>query len=203
LNALVVNKGSLGREEKLITFLDTDEEELLTYIGGERAKYDPLGRTRLAALDDIDPLFLTAQGQPYADTAFRYHWNHLMKLVEARYRVSFTPHAIRHLFVTQHLVWIKEETGDDWEEQQRLKAGLVQIMGWHSRETMRIYDHTFSIAEAMQKLHAFQRKAERQAALAVEEPASLESFSPCQQEITIIEEREQPDVFAQLWEDLA
>lgn len=203
LNALVVNKGSLGREEKLITFLDTDEEELLKYLRGERARYDPLGRTQLAELDDTDPLFLTARGKPYADTAFRYHWNHLMKQVEVQYRVSFTPHAIRHLFVTQHLVWIKEEAGGDWEEQQRLKAGLVQIMGWHSRETMHIYDHTFSIAEAMQKLHAFQRKAERQAALAIEEPVSLESFAPLQQEITIIEESEQPDAFAQLWEDLA
>lgn len=202
-STFVVNKGSLGREEKLITFLDTDEEELLTYIRGERARYDPLGRTQLAELEDTDSVFLTARRKPYADGAFRYHWSHLMKQVEVRYRVSFTPHAIRHLFVTQHLVWIKEETGDDQEEQQHLKAGLVQIMGWRSRETMRIYDHTFSIQEAVQKLHAFQRKAERQAAKAVEEPASLEPFSPSQQEITIIEENEQPNAFAQLWEDLA
>jgi site-specific recombinase XerD len=202
-SAFVVNKGSLGREEKLITFLDTDEEELLTYMRRERAMYDPLGRTQLAELDDTDPVFLTAQCKPYAGAAFRYHWNHLMKQVEVRYQVSFTPHAIRHLFVTQHLVWIKEETGDDREEQQRLKAGLVQIMGWHSRETMRIYDHTFSIQEAVQKLHAFQRKAERQAPRAIEVPASLEPCSPFQQEITISEENEQPNAFAQLWEDLA
>jgi hypothetical protein len=52
-SALVVNKGSLGREEKLITFLDTDEEELLKYLRGERTKYDPLGRTQLADLDIV------------------------------------------------------------------------------------------------------------------------------------------------------
>ena len=202
LNALVVNKGSLGREEKLITFLDTDEEELLKYIRGERAKSDPSGHSQLAELDDSDPLFLTARHKPYADAAFRYHWNHLMEQAKKRYQVSFTPHAVRHLFVTQHLVWIKEETGDDREEQQRLKAGLVQIMGWHSRQTMRIYDHTFSIQEAVHKLHEFQRKAESQAQMAVEAPSPLALPSSRQEEITLIEVVEPPNAFAQLWEEL-
>jgi site-specific recombinase XerD len=201
-SAFVVNKGSLGREEKLVTFLDTDEEELLKYIRGERARYDPLGRRELTALDDTDPFFLTARRKPYADAAFRYHWNHLMKQVELRYRVSFTPHAIRHLFVTQHLVWIKEETGDDREEQQRLKAGLVQIMGWHSRETMRIYDHTFTLQEAVQKLHAFQKKAEQQVTQAVEVLVTPSKQSEITQEITVIEEGEPPNAFAQLWEEM-
>ncbi len=202
LNALVVNKGSLGREEKLITFLDTDEEELLKYIRSERAQYDALGRTQLADLDDTDPLFLTARRKPYADAAFRYHWNHLMNQAMKRYQVSFTPHAVRHLFVTQHLVWIKEEAGDDREEQQRLKAGLVQIMGWHSRETMRIYDHTFSLQEAVHKLHEFQRKAESQVQMAVEASSPLALPSARQEEITIIEDLEPPSAFAQLWEEL-
>jgi len=201
-SAFVVNKGSLGREEKLVTFLDTDEEELLKYIRGERARYDPLGRRELTALDDTDPFFLTARRKPYADAAFRYHWNHLMKQVELRYRVSFTPHAIRHLFVTQHLVWIKEETGDDREEQERLKAGLVQIMGWHSRETMRIYDHTFTLQEAVQKLHAFQKKAEQQVTQAVEVLVTPPEQSEITQEITVIEEGEPPNAFAQLWEEM-
>ncbi len=202
LNALVVNKGSLGREEKLITFLDTDEVELLKYIREERAQYDPLGRTQLADLHDADPLFLTARRKPYADAAFRYHWNCLMEQVQRRYQVFFTPHAIRHLFVTQHLVWIKEEAGDDREEQQRLKAGLIQIMGWHSRETMRIYDHTFSIQEAVQKLHEFQRKAEHQAIQAIATSASLEPNLTEEREVTIIEESEPLNTFAQLWEEL-
>ncbi len=202
LNALVVNKGSLGREEKLITFLDTDEEALLKYIRGERAQYDPLGRSQLATLEDSDPLFLTARRKPYTDAAFRYHWNQLMEQAKKRYQVSFTPHAVRHLFVTQHLVWIKQEAGDDREEQQRLKAGLVQIMGWHSRETMRIYDHTFSIQEAVHKLHEFQRKAESQAQRAVEAPGTLVLLSPLQEEITVIEDVEPPNAFAQLWEEL-
>lgn len=201
LNALVVNKGSLGREEKLITFLDTDEEELLKYIHGERAQFDPLGRTQLAELDETDPLFLTTRQTPYADAAFRHHWNHVMEQVKKRYHVSFTPHAIRHLFVTQHLVWIKEEARDNPEEQQRLKAGLVQIMGWHSRETIHIYDHTFSLQEAVRKLHAFQRKAEQQALRGGAEPTPWE-FPASGEEIVVIEGLESPDAFTQLWEEL-
>jgi site-specific recombinase XerD len=202
LNALVVNKGSLGREEKLITFLDTDEEELLKYIRGERAQYDSLGRTQLVDLDDSDPLFLTARRKPYADAAFRYHWHQLMQQAKKRFQVSFTPHAVRHLFVTQHLVWIKQEAGDDREEQQRLKAGLVHIMGWHSRETLRIYDHSFSLQEAVHTLHAFQRKAESQAQMAVKAAGLLVLPSSLQEEITFIEAVEPPSAFAQLWEEL-
>jgi site-specific recombinase XerD len=202
LNALVVNKGSLGREEKLITFLDTDEVEVLKYIRGERAHYDQWGRTQLAELNDAEPLFLTARRKPYADAAFRYHWNCLMEQVQKRYRVSFTPHAVRHLFVTQHLVWIKEEAGNDQEEQQRLKAGLVQIMGWHSRETMRIYDHTFSLQEAVQKLHEFQRKAEQQASGVGAELSLLPLPASQEEEIVLIEEIGPADAFTQLWEEL-
>jgi hypothetical protein len=103
--------------------------------------------------------------------------------------------------VTQHLVWIKEEAGDDPEEQQRLKAGLVQIMGWHSRETMRIYDHTFSLQEAIRKLHAFQRKTEQQALRGGTEPTLCELPSS-REGVVIIEELESPDAFTQLWEEL-
>jgi integrase len=197
LQAFVVNKGSLGREEKRITFLDTDEEALWKYIRDERARYDPLGRRHLADLDAQDPIFLTARHKPYSDAAFRYHWDRLMTQAQKRYQVCFTPHAIRHLFVTQHLVWIKEAAGDSREEQQRLKAGLVQIMGWHSRETMQIYDHTFSLQEAVSQLHAFQRRAESQALLrATDAPADPTPNA-------VIEEAEESDAFAQLWEDLA
>jgi site-specific recombinase XerD len=206
-SAFVVNKGSLGREEKLITFLDTDEMELLKYIQGERARYDSLGRSQLTALDDVDPLFLTARRKPYSDAAFRYHWNSLMEREGKRHRVSFTPHAVRHLFVTQHLVWIKQAAGDDREEQQRLKAGLVQLMGWQSRETLRIYDHTFSVQEAVQKLHSFQRNAESQAQALMGSSELLPGDGPSavREPVTTIdmEDVEPHDAFMQLWEELA
>lgn len=200
LSAYVVNKGSLGREEKLITFLDTDETEILKYVQEERSRYDLLGRHQLSALSDSDPLFLTARGTCYADAAFRSHWNHLMQVASKRYRVSFTPHAVRHLFVTQHLIWIKEVAGENQEEQQRLKAGLVQIMGWHSRETMRIYDHTFSVQEAVNTLHAFQKRAEDHFPQLCDQEQSTAS---CSEEILITMIEEAPDAFSQLWEELA
>ncbi len=104
--------------------------------------------------------------------------------------------------MTQHLVWIKQEAGGDQEEQQRLKAGLVQIMGWHSRETMRIYDHTFSIAEAVHKLHAFQRKAESQVQMEIEIVSPSTVPSSLSREITIVDEVEPLNAFAQLWEEV-
>jgi site-specific recombinase XerD len=205
LNAYVVNKGSLGREEKLITFLDTDEAELAKYIRTERARYDPSGRTRLEELADTDPLFLSARRRPYTDSAFRYHWNRLMGRAKKRYKVAFTPHAIRHLYVTQHLVWIKEEAPDDKEEQRNLKAALVHIMGWHSRETMRIYDHTFSLQEAVQKLHSFQKRAENRSRerIVAQGDTSDATYNVSEDQIVVIDETVSPNAFAQLWEELA
>ncbi len=147
--AYVVNKGSLGREEKLIFFPDTVENALTRYIRGERAKQDRLGRKRLEQLGDNDPLFLTRSGKPYSDAAFRARWNPLMKQVEVRYDVTFTPHTIRHLFVTNYLSWIKEQASDNPEEQRKMKEGLRLFMGWRSRRTMEVYDHTFSEQEAL------------------------------------------------------
>src|SRR5437667_6326466 len=125
-----------------------------------------------------------------------------MEQVQKPDRRAFSPHAVRHLFVTQHLVWIKGEAGNDQEEQQRLKAGLVQIMGWHSRETMRIYDHTFSLQEAVQKLHEFQRKAEQQASGVGAELSLLPLPASQEQEMVIIEEIGPADAFTRLWEEL-
>ena len=75
-------------------------------------------------------------------------------------------------------------------------------MGWHSRETMRIYDHTFSIQEAVHTLHEFQRKAEHRVQMALQEPCVQELSSTPQGMITIIEDVEPPNAFAQLWEEL-
>ncbi len=160
--AYVVNKGSLGREEKLIFFPDTVENALTQYIRGERVKQDRIGRKGLDQLDDNDPLFLTRSGKPYSDAAFRARWKPLMKQVEARYDVTFTPHTIRHLFVTNYLSWIKEQASDNPEEQRKMKEGLRLFMGWRSRRTMEVYDHTFSAQEALLAVARFQQEAEQQ-----------------------------------------
>ncbi len=159
--AYVINKGSLEREEKLIFFPDTVENELTRYIRGERAKHDRLGHKRLEQLNDNDPLFVTRGGEPYSDAAFRAHWKPLMKQAEKRYDVTFTPHTIRHLFVTNYLFWIKEQAPDNPEEQRKMKEGLRLFMGWRSKRTMEVYDHTFSEQEALLAVARFQEASEQ------------------------------------------
>ncbi len=70
--AFVRNKGSRGREEKLIYFTDVIEEHLLQYVRTERAKHDLQGRKQLEDLADHEPLFLTENGAPYTRSAFYY-----------------------------------------------------------------------------------------------------------------------------------
>src|SRR5579863_5614309 len=68
--AMVVNKGSQGRETKEIIFSATAEALLARYIRTERAQADPHGRRRLIDLEDHDPLFLTRAGRAYSPDAF-------------------------------------------------------------------------------------------------------------------------------------
>jgi phage-related protein len=107
--------------------------------------------------------------------------------------------------VTQHLIWIKEEVPDDKEEQRNLKAALVHIMGWHSRETMRIYDHTFSLQEAVQKLHSFQKRAESgsRERVVAQGNTSDDTHNISEDQVVVIDETVSPNAFAQLWEELA
>src|SRR6266567_4717640 len=94
--ALVKNKGSRGREEKLIYFTPIIEQQLLSYIRKERATHDLQGRKRLEQLDETDPLFLTEDGRPYTRSAFYYHWYKLFEPAQAQCRkqerVEFSPH---------------------------------------------------------------------------------------------------------------
>jgi site-specific recombinase XerD len=98
--ALVKNKGSRGREEKLIHFTTSIDATLVKYVRTERARYDPQGRKRLEDLDDRDPLFLTRTGKPYNRAAFYHHWNRLFVPAQGQFkkqeRVEFTPHDLRH-----------------------------------------------------------------------------------------------------------
>src|SRR5260370_22753192 len=71
--ALVVNKGSHGREEKMVYFTSAIERELAKDIRDERARYDSQGRKRLCDLDDTDPIFLTTNATPYTRAALYYH----------------------------------------------------------------------------------------------------------------------------------
>ena len=202
--AYLVNKGSQGREEKLIFFPDTAEHTLSRYIQGERVKQDRFGRTQLAVLDETDAVFLVRGGKPFSDAAFRARWRPLMKRVEARYHVTFTPHALRHLFVTNYLAWVKEQAPDNPEEQRKMKEGLRLFMGWRSRRTMEIYDHTFSAQEALLSVARFQQESEQfgdriRISNRLEVPvAAVPSLASQEQE-----QIDPPDnAFTRLWENL-
>lgn len=152
-HALVKNKGSRGREEKLIYFTDVIEEQLLTYVRTERAAHDPLGRKRLEQLEDGDPLFLTEDGRPYNRSAFYYHWKRLFepaqKQLKKQEQVEFSPHDLRHLRVTRGITTIKQQSHGDKQIEEDLTDGFWRLMGWQSKRTMDIYTHTFYKRKAL------------------------------------------------------
>jgi len=154
--ALVKNKGSHGREEKIIYFTDVIEAQLLTYIRTERAKHDPQRRKQLDQLGDEEPLFLTEDGNPYSRSAFYYHWNRLFEPAQRQFKkqeqVEFTPHDLRHLRVSRGMVKIKQEAKGDAGIEAELKDGFWRLMGWSSSRTMDIYTHTLNKRSALLKI---------------------------------------------------
>jgi hypothetical protein len=151
--ALVKNKGSRGREEKLIYFTEVIEEHLHRYIRTERGEHDSQGRKRLDQLADEEPLFLTEGGHPYNRSAFYYHWAKLFEAAQKRLkkqeRVLFSPHDIRHLRVTRGITKIKHDAKGDKELEEELLDGFWRLMGWHSSQTMEIYTHTMNTRKAL------------------------------------------------------
>jgi hypothetical protein len=167
--ALVKNKGSRGREEKMIYFTPTIERLLHQYVRTERAAYDPYGRSRLDALSDADPLFLTRTGKPYTRAAFYYHWKKLfapaqqqMKKVE---QVAFTPHDLRHLRVTRTVTTIRREAKGDAAHEAALLEGFQLLMGWRSPLTMATYLKTMNKREALRAVLADEEAQARPSSL--------------------------------------
>ena len=75
--AYITNKGSYGREDKLIRLTKPIEAALVRYVRTERARLDPHGRKRLSQLDDTDHIFLTRRRTPYTRDAFYHNWRKL------------------------------------------------------------------------------------------------------------------------------
>jgi site-specific recombinase XerD len=147
--ALITNKGSQGREEKRIYFTGSIEEALIKYIRTERSKYDPQGYTRLEQLDAADSIFLTAAGTPYTRSAFYYHWYSLLKSVQSRFHLAFSPHDLRHLHVTSNIAKIEQKAQGDRQLEAQLREGFWRLMGWSSAETMEIYIHVLKKRQAL------------------------------------------------------
>ncbi len=160
-SAFTVRKGSRGCEDKRVYFSDRVEAELSEYVAGERSKLDGSGRKAISQLGDKERIFITPKREAYQDSAFRYHWNRNMGAAAKRFGVRFTPHAVRHLFVTEFMKWIREEEAPNDPERQRfLLRGLQTIMGWRNGRTIVIYNHTFAMQDAVRVVHAFQQRIE-------------------------------------------
>jgi hypothetical protein len=146
LRVLVRNKGSLGRETKLLYLTPSTEHLLHTYIRTERACIDPRGRKRLAELDDADPIFLTRRGRPYTSAAFRYHWRRLVYRIRPRLALpgrplaTFTPHTVRHLHVTEGIQLIRELAAGDAGRLEDLERAFQARMAWRSPQMLDVYN---------------------------------------------------------------
>jgi len=166
--AYVTNKGSCGREEKLVKLSSAAEAALVRYVRTERAGYDPQGRKRLADLDDADPIFLTRRGTPYTRDAFYHHWR---QLVAHRPKqqvggktlppLEFTPHDLRHLRVTEWLTKIAKRCAGDQQQERRLRRVIQRRMGWRSPLTIHCYDHSSTEREEEEAFAEFQREIEQ------------------------------------------
>lgn len=167
--AYITNKGSYGREEKLIRLTKPIEAALVRYVRTERARLDPKGRKRLSQLDDTDPIFLTRRRTPYTRDAFYHNWR---KLYAARPlqkegdrelpSLEYTPHDMRHLRVTVWLTAIRKVK--DADRAQMLRRCVQRRMAWRDPLTILCYDHSFTEQEDEEVFaETFQRKTERQA----------------------------------------
>jgi len=168
--AQVVSKGSLGCEVKTIYFAHhpTVMRLLTRYLERVRPGWDAQGRTRLDMMETKEPFFLTERGTPYSVKSFYYHWYKHYPSFRSLCPVTFSPHDIRHLFITEFLIILRQECGAgtdhfDTERYQREREAFGSaIMGWRSVHTIDVYDHS---RDGEQTLHVLalmqQRLAER------------------------------------------
>lgn len=104
--AQVVNKGSMGQEIKTIDFGHNPKVEraLDIYMKQIRPLHDPHKRRKLAQVADQETLFLTERGTPYSTRAFYWHWYKHYEQFRSHCPVPFSPHDIRHLFISEYLI---------------------------------------------------------------------------------------------------
>jgi site-specific recombinase XerD len=146
--AQVMNKGSYGREVKTIYFAHNPrvQEALNEYIEQMRPLHDQEGRRRLIDVGPHEPLFLTERKTPYSLKAFYWHWYRHYTPLQTKCPVRFSPHDLRHLFVTEYLIKLKRACGAGTEHfdaekylREREAFGSI-VMRWRSTRTIDIYD---------------------------------------------------------------
>jgi site-specific recombinase XerD len=164
--AQVVSKGSLGREIKTIYFTHNPRVmQLLTrYLEHVRPQWDRKRRTRWASVGNPEPVFLTQRGTPYSVKCFYSHWYTHYPRFRTLCPVVFSPHDIRHLFITEFLIMLRQECGAgtnhfDVERYQREREAFGStIMGWRSAHTIDIYDHSRDGEQTLHVLGLMQQR---------------------------------------------
>src|SRR5436305_2839554 len=162
--ARVVNKGSYGCEIKTLYFSHNPrvEQALTAYIEQVRPLHDPRRRKKLAEVDDHEALFLTERGTPYSVKSFYYHWYRHYEPLRNMCPVRFSPHDLRHLFVSEFLIRRKLACGagtDHFDAERYLREREAfgnQVMGWRSAKTLDIYDQTRNGESVLSTLAGYQ-----------------------------------------------
>lgn len=131
----VTNKGAQGRADKLLAFEAQPriQGHLDRYLHDERPCWDRENRRRLADVGDGEPFFLTRRGDAYNYDALYYHWRRHYARHSRLCPLPISLHDIRHAFVTEHLLRLREEQqvlGHDvaWRVERRRIFG-ADIMG--------------------------------------------------------------------------
>jgi len=179
--AQVVSKGSLGRETKTIYFAHHPRvmQLLGRYLEQVRPRWDRPRRKRFDELENSEPFFLTERGAAYSVKGFYYHWYKHAPRFHSLCPVPFSPHDIRHLFITEFLIMLRQACGAgtdhfDAERYQREREAFGStIMGWRSPHTIDVYDHSRDGEQTLQVLAMMQhRLAERRYGALAETPAA-------------------------------
>ena len=164
--AQVVSKGSLGREIKTIYFAhNPNVVQLLThYLNQLRPQSNRCPRAQLTELDPTSPLLLTERGTPYSVKCFYYHWYKDYPRFRSLCPVTFSPHDVRHLFISEFLILLRQECGagtehfDSERYQREREAFGSTIMGWRSAHTIDVYDHSRDGEQTLHILAKMQRQ---------------------------------------------
>ncbi|GHO82474.1 hypothetical protein KSZ_04800 [Dictyobacter formicarum] len=184
--AQVMNKGSYGREVKTIYFAHNPcvQVALNVYFEQMRPLHDPEGCRRLSDVAPDAPLFLTERGTPYSPNVFYWHWYRHYLSWQTLCPVRFSPHDLRHLFVTEYLIKLKQACGAgtasfDAEKYLREREAFGKtIMAWRSIHTIDMYDQSREGEAVFSVLAGYQQDL-AQRCYAIGSPQAALPAKPC------------------------
>ncbi|MFL5705365.1 MAG: hypothetical protein ACJ8AG_21400 [Ktedonobacteraceae bacterium] len=113
-------------------------------------------------MGDQESLFLTERGTAYSPKTFYWHWYKHYEPLQHLCPVRFSPHDLRHLFITEYLIRLKHTCrsgSDQFREEDYLQAREAfgsLVMGWRSVNTINIYDHSRNGETALPVLADYQ-----------------------------------------------